>query len=213
MRGWGRAPGAPQLWRRLGTALQCSARGGQDPNSAPLCCGVVLLSPRSAPGCARARRGPSTFPGPRGAGWKLEAGRHRPRRAQGCVWGQPGCLWGRRGHAGRVSGSQEEPGVGCGAVRGRRCLSLGSVLWRIPLSPGWVGAALSPSSSNVEVTVAVVLLGGPGRAVPRRAVPLRRLLEAQPCPLPHSRSTEPSWPLSSGLPRDTPWGWACGGLP
>ena len=126
-----------------GTALRCSAQGGWDPaNPAqPRCWGVALPSPRAAPGPDGV---PRLLPalGGLGVSWRLRVTvtvLHRD-----ALGDSPGCLRGRHGHTARVSGSWGEAGMGCGAARGRCRLSSGSVLRRVPLSPGWVGQCLAP---------------------------------------------------------------------
>lgn len=85
--------------------------------------------------------------------------------------------------------------MGCGAVRGCCHLSLGSVLRRVPLFPSWV------NSSNMGVTVAVLLLGVHGCAMP-----LRWLLEAQPCHCPAADTQ----PFSLGVSWGHPMGFGTG---
>lgn len=118
-----------------GSAVLCGRRARlRKPSSASFCCGVML------PGLCQAVPGPDgvpwLFPALVGLGvsWRLCVTVTVLRG--GILGDSPGCLWGCRGHAARVSSSREESRVGCGAVRGHRCLSLGSVLWRVPLSPG-----------------------------------------------------------------------------
>lgn len=174
MPGWARAPMALWLCRRrgrLGTALRCSVEGGRD--------SANPAQPHSAVGSRCRRPGLcQAVPGPEGVPWLFPAlvGLGVSWRLcvtvtvlrGGILGDSPGCLWGCRGHTAGVSSSREESRMGCGAVRGHRYLSLGSVLWRVPLLPSWVGAALGSSSSSVGVTVSVCTPGCAwlGRASP-----------------------------------------------
>ena len=148
------APGVPRLHGGAaghGSAVLCArGMGPREPSSAPLLGGRAAI----APGCARARWGPSAAPCSRGAGRELEAARHGHRSAQGCAWGQPWLpagtprphcpgLWqlggGRHGLWSRARPLPSLVGV-CAAA--------------CPLVPRLGGAVLGPSSSSVWMTVA-----------------------------------------------------------